>query len=63
MLVPKAVDRDMLMADFLDKSTGFINPNNVDHLCTELGLPPKGSSLLSDLDGTYLPTYPSFQRL
>ena len=47
----KAIERGYLYEDFLEKSVGFINPNNVEHLCTELGLDNKSSSLIEDLDG------------
>ena len=40
---------------FLEKSVGFINPTNVSHLASELGLDDKGDSLMSGLIGRYKP--------
>jgi len=53
----QALERGFLYEDFLEKSTGFINPNNVAHLCSELGLDDKTSSLMHDLDGKYPPSH------
>ena len=50
---PKAIERRIPFEDFLDKSIGFINPTNVVHLCSELGLDAAGSSLMESLDGEF----------
>jgi hypothetical protein len=52
LLIPlKAVERRIPLEDFLGKSIGFINPTNVVHLCSELGLDSAGASLMESLDG------------
>ena len=48
---------------FLEKSVGFINPTNVNHLAGELGLEVKGDSLMAGLTGKFRPeTYASSLR-
>ena len=48
---------------FLEKSVGFINPTNVNHLAGELGLEVKGDSLMTGLTGRFRPeTYASSLR-
>eukprot|EP00092_Neocalanus_flemingeri_P103489 GFUD01132444.1.p1 GENE.GFUD01132444.1~~GFUD01132444.1.p1 ORF type:complete len:836 (+),score=222.84 GFUD01132444.1:36-2543(+) len=51
----QAMDRKIPYSVFLEKSVGFINPTNVAHLATELGLDTKGDSLMKDLSGRYQP--------
>jgi hypothetical protein len=48
---PKAIERRIPYEEFLEKSVGFINPTNVTHLCSELGLEPDAASLMESLDG------------
>lgn len=45
------MDRGYFYEEFLEKSIGFINPNNVEHLCSQLGFSQKSSSLMDDMDG------------
>jgi len=51
----QAMDRKIPYSVFLEKSVGFINPTNVAHLASELGLDTKGDSLMKDLSGRYQP--------
>jgi len=51
----QAMDRKIPFSVFLEKSVGFINPTNVAHLASELGLDTKGDSLMKDLSGRYPP--------
>jgi hypothetical protein len=51
LLPLKAVERRIPLEDFLEKSIGFINPTNVVHLSSELGLDSAGASLMESLDG------------
>jgi len=51
----QAMDRKIPYSVFLEKSVGFINPTNVAHLATELGLDTNGDSLMKDLSGRYQP--------
>ena len=49
------MERKIPYSVFLEKSVGFINPTNVAHLASELGLDTKGDSLMKDLSGSYPP--------
>ena len=53
--VHKALERGYHYEDFLEKSPGFINPNNVSHLCSELGISNTASSFMQDLNGESSP--------
>ena len=59
----QAIQRKIPFTMFLEKSVGFINPTNVTHLASELGLDHKGDSLMKSLSGKYRPeTYASSIR-
>ena len=47
----QAIERKIPFSMFLEKSVGFINPTNVSHLASELGLDVKGDSLMRSLVG------------
>ena len=47
----QAIERKIPFSMFLEKSVGFINPTNVAHLASELGLDVKGASLMGSLIG------------
>jgi len=49
----QALERGYKYEDFLEKSAGFINPNNVAHLCSELGITDGTMGLLQNLNGKY----------
>merc|ERR1719270_2096596 len=49
----QAIERKIPFSMFLEKSVGFINPTNVAHLASELGLDVKGASLMGSLIGNY----------
>jgi len=51
----QAMDRKIPYSVFLEKSVGFINPTNVAHLASELGLDTMGDSLMKDLSGRFAP--------
>jgi len=51
----QATERKIPFSVFLEKSVGFLNPTNVTHLASELGLDAKGDSLMGDLTGRYPP--------
>ena len=52
--ISQAMDRKIPFSVFLEKSVGFINPTNVAHLASELGLDTKGDSLMKDLSGRFI---------
>ena len=47
----EAIQRKIPFSMFLEKSVGFINPTNVSHLASELGLEVRGGSLMQGLSG------------
>ena len=49
----QAKEKNIPYSMFLEKSVGFINPTNVNHLASELGLDVKGDSLMTSLSGKY----------
>jgi len=49
----QAKERKIPFSMFLEKSVGFINPTNVSHLASELGLDVKGDSMMNSLSGKY----------
>ena len=59
----EAIQRKIPFSMFLEKSVGFINPTNVNHLAGELGLEVKGDSLMPALTGRFTPeTYAASLR-
>ena len=50
----KALEGGYLYEEFVEKGVGFINPSNVMHLCSELGLEPTTTSLMPDLEGNII---------
>jgi len=59
----QAREKSIPYSIFLEKSVGFINPTNVNHLASELGLDVKGDSLMTSLSGKFKPqTYASSLR-
>ena len=50
----QAKEKSIPYSMFLQKSAGFINPTNVNHLASELGLDVKGDSLMTSLSGKYV---------
>ena len=49
----QALEKKIPFSLFLEKSVGFINPTNVNHLAGELGLEVKGESLMGSLAGRF----------
>ena len=51
----QAIEKKIPFSLFLEKSVGFINPTNVNHLAGELGLEVRGDSLMPALTGRFTP--------